>query len=185
MDAFASAFQQAVSGALVPAIAALQGTRNLELNSWFDVHAQNSGTFRAKHFGPRGSSHRAPDLDPQRQVTRFEKKLFARDGYRCRYCAVRVVPGTVTKRMESLLGKDMFDATSRSNSARHGIKLAFSAALDHVVPHSQGGRTDAENLVTCCWACNYGKADYTLKELGLIDPRRFDPIVDDWMGLTE
>ncbi len=164
---------------------ALISTRSEDLNEWFDVHAQNSGRFRQAHFGEASKKVPELELDPLRQPTRFERELFTRDGYRCRYCSVRVVTGKVFKRMESLLGKDTFDATTRSNRARNGVKLSFCAALDHVVPHSRGGRTNEENLVTACWACNYGKSNYTLSELGLSDPRERPPIVDDWKGLND
>jgi len=185
MDAFALAYRAALAENTEAALAALAGTRDRDLNEWFDVHAQNTGTFRSAHYGLEPTADPLQNIDPLRSVTRFEKALFARDGYRCRYCGVRVIPGPVTKRMETILGKDHFDATSRSNAARHGIKLAFSAALDHVVPHSRGGRTDPDNLVTACWACNYGKANYTLAEMGLADPRQRKPDVDDWRGLTD
>jgi hypothetical protein len=31
--------------------------------------------------------------------------------------------------------------------------------LDHIVPYSQGGRTDFDNLLTCCDNCNGQKSD--------------------------
>jgi hypothetical protein len=53
-----------------------------------------------------------------------------------------------------------------------------------VVHHAAGGLTNAENLVTACWSCNFGKADYTLEEIGLEDPRLRPPkTLDDWDGL--
>lgn len=185
IDAFSSAYKHAVAESPIAAVSALQDTRSDELNAWFDVHAQNTGRFRHKHFRQDPPHESSIDLDPGRRVTPFEKALFARDGYRCRYCQIRVIPGSVFKHMETLLGKGVFDATSRSNKARNGVKLAFSAALDHVVPHSRGGRTDPNNLVTACWACNYGKAEYTLTELGLDDPRDRQPVIDEWQGLTD
>jgi DNA-directed RNA polymerase subunit RPC12/RpoP len=185
IDDFVVAYQAAVANDLESAIGALGNTRERDLNAWFDLHAQNTGTFRSAHYGTEQLLEPFPDLDPLRSVTRFEKDLFARDGYRCRYCGVRVLPGSVTKKMQSILGKQHFDATSRSNHARHGIKLVFSASLDHVVPHSRGGQTNPDNLVTACWACNYGKSEYTLAEMGLDDPRDREPRVDDWQGLTD
>jgi len=185
MDAFARAYLAVIAEERESAIEALSQTRDRELNTWFDVHAQNTGTFRVAHFGLEPKPDSGLIKDSTRSIKWFDKELFARDGYRCRYCGVRVVPGSVTKRMQTLLGKEFFDATSRTNAARHGIKLAFSATLDHVVPHSHGGRTDPENLVTSCWACNYGKAEYTLTEIGLADPRDFEPQQDSWQGLTD
>lgn len=185
MNAFDAAYRAAVAGDSRLATELLASTYDRELNEWFDVHAQNTGTFRSDHFGSEATSVQGLALDPLRSVTRFEGPLFKRDGFRCRYCGVRVVPGRIAKRMQSIFGKDVFDATSRGNAPRHGVKLAFSAALDHVVPHSRGGRTDPENLVTSCWACNYGKAEYTLAEMGLEDPRTREPQVDRWRGLTD
>jgi 5-methylcytosine-specific restriction endonuclease McrA len=46
----------------------------------------------------------------------------------------------------------------------------FVATLDHVVPLSLGGRTNESNLVTCCWSCNYGKANYTVEQIGIDNP---------------
>ena len=56
---------------------------------------------------------------------------------------------------------------------------------DHVVPHSDGGRTDSENLVTACWPCNAAKWDALLEEAFLADPRT-NPSAErgSWDGLT-
>jgi 5-methylcytosine-specific restriction endonuclease McrA len=53
----------------------------------------------------------------------------------------------------------------------HGAVLCYSAVADHVAPRSRGGRTDPENLVTACYPCNFGKADYAVEQLALRDPR--------------
>lgn len=42
-------------------------------------------------------------------------------------------------------------------------------SVDHLVPRSRGGGTTWTNMVTACRACNGGKADRTLAEMG----RRF------------
>ena len=68
---------------------------------------------------------------------------------------------------------------------RHGIKMCFSATLDHVQPINLGGSNEADNLVTACWCCNYGKGEYSLEQLGLLDPRGFPPLLDDWRGMTD
>jgi 5-methylcytosine-specific restriction endonuclease McrA len=46
----------------------------------------------------------------------------------------------------------------------------FVATLDHVTPWSLGGRTDESNLVTSCWSCNYGKANFTVEQIGIRNP---------------
>ena len=55
--------------------------------------------------------------------------------------------------------------------------------FDHVVPHSHGCRSDLENVVVSCALCNFGKHGFTLRQLGLIDPRLREPIPSIWDGL--
>lgn len=38
---------------------------------------------------------------------------------------------------------------------------------DHVLPRSRGGKTNWENIATCCWDCNEKKADRTPEEAGM------------------
>jgi len=46
-----------------------------------------------------------------------------------------------------------------------GVKVSTEEmTMDHVVPRSQGGRTEWENIVTCCVSCNAKKADRTPKQ---------------------
>lgn len=44
---------------------------------------------------------------------------------------------------------------------------ASELTLDHVIPRSRGGRTDWDNLVACCHACNNRKGDRLPEEAGL------------------
>ena len=71
------------------------------------------------------------------------------------------------------------------NSKRNGLTLGLRGVADHVDPYASGGETEADNLVTSCYSCNFGKAGYTLKQMGLNDPRARKPVNDDWNGLTE
>lgn len=36
--------------------------------------------------------------------------------------------------------------------------------IDHAIPVSKGGRSNFENLVTCCQHCNYWKGNRTVEE---------------------
>lgn len=169
-EVFRAAYRAAEEGDLDLALQRLAETRGEELREWFDVHAQNTGGFRVAHFGRQPGLEGARDLDPLRRPNRFEKDLFERDGYRCRYCGTEVFAKPTFVKFEQMVGSDNFKATG-TNKTRHGARMAFGATLDHVEPWSRGGRTDPSNLVTACWPCNYGKAEYSLAELGLQDPR--------------
>jgi 5-methylcytosine-specific restriction endonuclease McrA len=73
----------------------------------------------------------------RRQVT--NTFLFARDGYRCQYCA---------RHRAELRGRDYL-------------------TRDHVVPMSRGGDNSWENVVTACSPCNNRKADHLPEECGM------------------
>jgi len=73
----------------------------------------------------------------RRQVT--NTFLFARDGYRCQYCA----------------------------RASHELRPRESLTRDHVVPISRGGLNTWTNVVTACSSCNTRKANHLLVECGL------------------
>ena len=81
------------------------------------------------------------------------------------------LPKTVHVAFSIVVGPDVY-SVGRTNQERHGMALISRAQLDHVVPHGQGGVTGEENLVTACWACNYGKARFTLSQIALQDPRQ-------------
>lgn len=56
--------------------------------------------------------------------------------------------------------------------ARDGYKCQYCGdkcgiselTYDHVMPRAQGGRTTWENIVTCCYPCNYAKGNRTPTE---------------------
>ena len=81
-----------------------------------------------------------------------------------------VVPRSVLTAFSSVFGDDTFRFGRRS-AERHGAALVSWAQVDHVVPWSRGGPTDETNLVTSCWACNFGKDSYELAQIGIADPR--------------
>ncbi len=107
--------------------------------------------------------------------------VYERDGYRCRYCGIRIViPGAFSvlrRRLPNVLTWGTRD--TEMNTAMYALK----GVLDHVLPHARGGTSDAGNLVTSCQTCNYGKGDFHLAEVGLDDPRTRPPQRDGWDGL--
>ena len=145
-----------------------------DLREWFHVHAQNSGVWRMKTF--QVSTHTTiSELDPKKTFNDLLLEILERDNFRCRYCSWTVLPESRLRRLQKRLGNDYF-AIGSTNSKRSGYYFASRASLDHVVPHSLGGRTTVENLVTVCMGCNYGKAGYTLKQIGIEDPFARQPL---------
>ena len=146
----------------------LKTSRDLEMREWFDVHAQNSGVWRNKVLGVPAPDPILP-LDSVKTFGKFEDIMFARDDLKCRYCFSSLLPKKVFRRANLVLGHETLPL-GNTNATRSGFYLMFVATLDHVLPWSLGGRTDASNLVTCCWSCNYGKANYTVEQLGINNP---------------
>ena len=48
-----------------------------------------------------------------------------------------------------------------------GVVDGARLAVDHIIPIAKGGTTNAENLITSCYACNLGKRDVLLSERAL------------------
>lgn len=85
-----------------------------------------------------------------------------------------------------------FDVTSgtadgvddASNAARHGLVLACSASLDHVLARSKGGLNAEGNLVTDCWPCQFARGNDPIERVGLLNPadRHDPPVLRGWDG---
>jgi 5-methylcytosine-specific restriction endonuclease McrA len=122
------------------------------------------------------------DREVDRMPTSAEKReLLERDGFHCRFCGIPVIRPEVRRRIR----KHYADALpwGRSNASQHAAFQAMWVQYDHVVPHSRGGGSDLDNLVIACAPCNFGRMEYALEEVGLIDPRERAPIRSAWSGL--
>jgi len=172
LEQFLHAFSQANAGHIDQAIESLNKTGSNELRLWFVEHGQMSGWHhRVKGLGlPKPAIYTGP-LETQKKIAPFESEVYRRDGYRCRYCHIKVIDTKALLKMEKMVGASNFKVKGKGNQIRHGIALTFRATADHVLPLSYGGRTQLSNLVTCCWNCNYGKYNALLEQMGLDDPR--------------
>jgi 5-methylcytosine-specific restriction endonuclease McrA len=123
------------------------------------------------------------DRDPVRGLGRLDKTaVLRRDGYRCRYCGTPVISPEARK-MACRLYPAAVPWDQNDPRKRHMGFQALWLQFDHVVPHSHGGRTDLANSVVSCALCNFGKDKYSLRQLGLEDPRLRAPVLTDWDGL--
>jgi 5-methylcytosine-specific restriction endonuclease McrA len=140
---------------------------------------------------PAGLAAR-PEMVQHTTVSKsLSKTIFDRDRYRCRYCDIPVVTEWANGDIAQLITAfpDLTPDVSVVNGALKGGGkrgrllncdrqkwLWLTASADHVFPASRGGPTITENLVTACAGCNYGKADWTLEELNVRDPRSTDSV---------
>lgn len=123
------------------------------------------------------------ERDPARMPARAEqRRIFSRDGWRCRFCEAKVI-----SRGARAVFARLFPIEAHWTSIefqRHSALYAMASSLDHVIPHSRGGKNQESNFVTACYCCQFGRGEWTLEEVELSDPREREPVVDEWDGLV-
>jgi len=125
--------------------------------------------------------HTTPKVKARMPTTEQKSELHKRDGFHCRFCGIPVIRAEIRK----IIQKAYPDSVpwGRTNVSQHAAFQCMWLQYDHVVPHSSGGTNELENLIVTCAACNFGKMEYALEELGLLDPREFAPTQSRWDGL--
>lgn len=184
INLFSEAVRLATIGDIDNSLKLLLKIKSNNLRIWYCDHGQVSGRFRNRILKIPKSGNLSSGLDPLRSPDKYSEEVFKRDNFTCQYCSGKVIPKEVLNIYSKIIGEEFFRATG-TNLERHGIILAFRANADHVTPWKYGGVTNAENLVTCCWSCNYGKAGYSLKEIMVDNPKRNNFNNSGWSGLTE
>lgn len=111
------------------------------------------------------------------------RAIILRDGYHCRFCGIPVVDATVRRRIRLRYPDALRWGTT--NREQHSAFQCMNLQFDHVVPHSRGGATTAENLVITCAPCNFGRMDWTPEEVGLLDPRSSPVSPPTWDGHSQ
>lgn len=127
------------------------------------------------------SLHSMPKDKNRMPSAAMKRELHERDGHHCHFCGIPVIHAETRKYLHNLYPDAI--PWGKTNSTQHAAFQCLWLQYDHVVPHSAGGENTLENLIITCSACNYGKMNYTVEELGLLDPRDFDPIQSNWDGL--
>jgi 5-methylcytosine-specific restriction endonuclease McrA len=175
---FEAAVRCAVRGDIAAGLEHLERTRHLEIREWFKTIGQNSGK---KRFQELGSLEAKESLIERSLVVSgrvniaLARQVLQRDHYCCRYCGVQVIYASEARRIRKRFGAENFQM-SQDNDIAHGTLRAFYNSFDHVVPRSRGGQNTADNIVTACYACNFGKDNFTVDQLGLDDPRQNPPV---------
>jgi len=127
------------------------------------------------------SLHVSPKAKARMPSMSQKKELHERDGYHCRFCGIPVIRAEIRKYLHKIYPISV--PWGSSNASQHAAFQCMWAQYDHVVPHSSGGTNDLANLIVTCAACNFGKMEYTLEQLGLLDPRDYKPLKSQWDGL--
>jgi len=186
LEKFSVAVRELVIGDLKKSLERLSECNSDLVGKFFIEHGQQTAYFRVRDKKQIDLLNKeAKSLNPSpRLLPKVEKLVFIRDSYRCRYCSLRIIAKEVFAEYSRIVGRELF-SVERENSKRNGLTLGLRGVADHVEPFASGGLTEIENLVTSCYSCNFGKAGYSLEQLGIEDPRLRPPVNDDWEGLTE
>ncbi|MHA3976381.1 HNH endonuclease [Halovulum sp. GXIMD14794] len=111
----------------------------------------------------------------------IKRALIERDGHHCRFCGIPVIRSEV----RTLLRKAYPDALrwGSTNSSQHTAFQAMWLQYDHLVSHSRGGDNGMDNMAITCAPCNFGRNDFLLEEVALLNPLYREPVKNDWDGL--
>ncbi|EDM25777.1 hypothetical protein LNTAR_15212 [Lentisphaera araneosa HTCC2155] len=188
IETFISAVESAFRGDLSHSKEILKTIKSDDLRDWFVDHGQNTGKFRNAYF-----QNKKENIIPKEELeekekrisSKYEKEVLERDYYTCQYCGGKLIPNEVLKAFSKLIGVEDFSYTGNTNADRHGIHFYVKPTIDHVIPWNMGGLGNPKNFVASCWGCNFGKAGWSLKQLGLDDPMKNHFKNDDWKGLKE
>jgi hypothetical protein len=115
--------------------------------------------------------------------TAVKREVAARDGWRCRYCGLRLVSRDLIVGINARLG-DAFVIDGSVERLMHPAAYLLRYTQDHMVPRSAGGTNEPSNVVAACGTCQFQKGDCTLDELGLANQLDRPPTVDGWDGLA-
>jgi len=183
IESFIVAMKEICLGDKGAGLKMLASIRSTEITNWYVEHGQMSGRHRWIGLGAK----RLPALniderDPLRSPKKFELSVFVRDGFRCRYCNSRLLDIAVLKWLDKELPQSGVNR-GRTNLETHGIIHLMWPVADHIIPWNLGGPTSLDNLVSSCPPCNYGKAGYTLGQIGLTSPLNRPTHIDGWDGL--
>lgn len=177
-----------------------------ELRKWYVQHGQVAGDNRAKIIAQKAPPViiSAPIvIDKNCRINKKSKKdeellqrILDRDHYHCRYCGNKLIDLVVWEKLEERAKSDQFKqlrheliqkkpngSTIAGNEDVPGLFFFTSPTVDHVNPCNNGGKKTEDNLVSSCYACNFGKGKFTCEQIGINNPFDSQPKPSDWDGL--
>jgi HNH endonuclease len=119
---------------------------------------------------------------PARMPTSAEKNIIIeRYGRNCVFCGIPLIRKEVRIAFQSAYPDAL--PWGRANQTQHAAFQCMWMQFDHLLPHSRGGDNSVGNVVVTCAPCNFGRMQWTLEEVGLIDPRLRRAQRTSWDGL--
>lgn len=81
-------------------------------------------------------------------LTALKREVLGRDGFRCRYCQLRVISSPTMDKLEKAL-PDALPAGDKAFQC-HPMQCVLRLTWDHVKARAAGGTNDASNIVVSC-----------------------------------
>lgn len=128
-----------------------------------------------------GAPPKQRSLDGRMPTQDVRRRVLLRDGRHCRFCGIPVIQPHIRKAISEAYPNAL--RWGDSNTEQHAAFQCMWQQFDHVFPHSRGGDSSYENVIVTCAPCNFGRNEWMLEEVGLLDPRVRLPIRSDWDGL--
>lgn len=97
-------------------------------------------------------------------------------------CGIPVIRHEVRNRLCKLYPE--VPLWGRFNWQQHAGFQTLWLQYDHIIPHSRG-TTDLDDMVMTCGPCNFGRMEYTVEEVGLLDPRDRPPVPSNGRDLND
>lgn len=123
--------------------------------------------------GDRTAS-RMPDAE-------MKRLLIERDGHHCRLCGTPVIRREVRQYLNKAYQQGL--PWGKRNIDQHAAFQVMWLQYDHLLPHARGGTNDLGNMLVACAACNFGRMNFTLEEVGFASPEAPTAIPSSWDGL--
>jgi hypothetical protein len=174
-----------LSGLTKEAEQLLRESNSAAVRQWLDSIWGKSSPYvqvRSVHDAP-GNLSTSGRVESRMPTSQGKRLLLKRDGFHCRFCGLPLI----RQEVRSHLHRCYPDALpwGRTNLSQHAAFQALWVQYDHILPHARGGSNDLQNMVIACAACNFGRMNYTLEEVGIADPRLHSPFESDWNGLED
>jgi 5-methylcytosine-specific restriction endonuclease McrA len=141
------------------------------------------------HVRYRPVENAPPSLPKEQRVnlrmptTAEKQRLHERDGFHCRFCGIPLIRKEIRERIKKAYPEAL--PWGSKNIDQHAAFQAMWLQYDHLLPHARGGDNSLDNIVITCAPCNFGRMNWILEEVGLIDPRTRPPVRSTWTGLEE
>ena len=184
LDRMSDAADLFVDGNSDEAIRVVRAANTKSLRDWFDNEGQKTTKILKRHGILRSQLPRPASVlktEAKDASRRQCHRVFARDGWHCRFCEIRVIDPRAITQIRKLVPEFPW-GKGTTNLTRHACQ-AVRGTHDHVLPRSWGGLNEDSNLVTACWVCQFSRVGYRIEDCGVSDPRDRDPIHTEWDGL--